>query len=553
MPSPTAPPAYDVAILGSGLGGSMLGAILARNGARVVLIDAASHPRFAVGESTIPYTLVALRSLAARFDVPEILGITTLENCTRTIAPSFGRKAHFGFLLHREGEEQNPEEVTQFGTPKILHEAHHLYRQDSDSYMFRVAVEHGCVPRQNHRITGFAFDDDGVTLTGADGSEIRTRYVVDAGGFRSPLAGELGLREEPCRFTHHSRSLWTHAVDVTETDDLWDRPKADTPPKPWYTGTVHHTFERGWFWVIGFDNTPMSRNPRCSIGLTLDPRRYPRDPDLTPAEDFAKHAAMFPDVERQYAGAVPVREWTSTGDRLQYSSSRTVGDRWCLLGHAAGFIDPLFSFGLGNTCDGVAALASRLLPALEEDDLSAERFEYVDRMQQAILDRNDQLVNAAYTSWQDHDLWTAVFRIWSWGSNAATYRLLGALTRFEAGETDAFDVLEDAPNLGLTWPDHDGFRALFDEMVDRVGAVERGEMEPRVAADALYRTLQRADFVLQPFGFSDRAKRFLSPTPATLLKSAWWAATKADPQVRGYLALTGKTAVKHALRGERVF
>lgn len=549
----TSSPTHDVAILGSGLGGSMLGAILARNGVDVVLIDAAAHPRFAVGESTIPYTLVALRALAARYDVPEILGIATLKNCTKTIGPSFGRKAHFGFLLHHEGEEQDPDEVAQFGTPKILHEAHHLYRQDSDSYMFRVAVQHGCTPKQNHRVTDIDFDDTGVTLTGADGTETRARYVVDAGGFRSPLAEKFGLREEPCRFRHHSRSLWTHAMEVTETDDLWTRSKADTPPKPWYTGTVHHTFDRGWFWVIGFDNTPLSKNPRCSIGLTLDPRKHPRDPDLTPAEDFAKHAALFPDVERQFAGAQPVREWTSTGDRLQYSSSQTVGDRWCLLGHAAGFIDPLFSFGLANTCDGINALASRLLPALEEDDLSAERFEYVDRLQQALLDRNDQLVDAAYASWQDHDLWTAVFRVWSWGSNAATYRLLGALTRFQAGDEDAFTELEDAPNMGLTWPDHDGYRALFDETIERVGAVGRGELDARAAADALYTTLGRSNFVLKPFGFADRTKRFLSPTPITLAKTAVWAARKADPQLRGYLALTGKTAVKHAMRGQRVF
>src|SRR4051794_12591196 len=189
-------PAYDVAILGTGLGGSMLGAILARSGAKVVLVDAAAHPRFAVGESTIPYTLVALRALAARYDVPEINTIATLKTCTQAIGPSFGRKSHFGFLLHRDGQRQDPSEVTQFNTPKLLHEAHHLFRQDSDAFMFRVALKHGCDARLGHRVEHVELDDGGVWLHAADES-LRARYVVDAGGFRSPLADQLGLREDP--------------------------------------------------------------------------------------------------------------------------------------------------------------------------------------------------------------------------------------------------------------------------------------------------------------------------------------------------------------------
>ena len=45
----------------------------------------------------------------------------------------------------------------------------------------------------------------------------------------------------------------------------------------------------------------------------------------------------------QFKAAKAVRNcWVRTG-RLQYSSKRIVGDRFCLLGHAVGFIDPLYS------------------------------------------------------------------------------------------------------------------------------------------------------------------------------------------------------------------
>lgn len=554
-PAPAVPRTqmFDVAILGSGIAGSMLGAILARHGARVLLVDASAHPKFAVGESTIPYTLVTLRTIAERYDVPEIKTLATFTNCNKVIGPQFGVKKHFGFLLHHEGEPQDPREVNQFDTPGLLHEASHMYRQATDAYLFNVAVRYGCVPRQNFRVADVDFDDAGATISSSEGEQFRARYVVDASGFRSPLAEKFGLRENPCRFKHHSRSLWNHMVKVPRTDALFNHGPQDTPPVPWYEGTVHHMFDRGWFWVIGFDNHPSSRNPLCSVGLTLDPRKYPKDQSLTPQEEFEKIAARFPDVERQYAGARPVREWVST-DRLQYSSSQTIGDRWCLLSHAAGFLDPLFSRGLSNTAEAINALAWRLIAAVKDDDFSMARFEYVNRLQQGLFDYNDELVNAAFISWTDYDLWTAVFRIWAWGSNAGTFYLQNALTRFlRDGRDEHFRAQEEVPHLGLYWPAHDGYKKLFDEMVAQLDAYEAGIVTARQAADSLYDLLEHADFVPKHFGFADRDRRFLHPTPNVLRKTIQWALREADPAVRDLMLSTGKEAIKYKLRGRRIF
>src|SRR5262245_54152336 len=122
---PDARTTYDIAILGSGIAGSMLGAILARNGASVLLVDADSHPKFAIGESTIPYTLVTIRTIADRYRVPEINTLATFTDCTKDIGPSFGVKKHFAFLMHHEGMAQHPAETNQFNTPSLLHEASH--------------------------------------------------------------------------------------------------------------------------------------------------------------------------------------------------------------------------------------------------------------------------------------------------------------------------------------------------------------------------------------------------------------------------------------------
>jgi len=61
---------FDVVILGAGIAGSMLGCVLARNGVAVLILDAFSHPRFAIGESTIPLSTLFVEILSRRFDVP---------------------------------------------------------------------------------------------------------------------------------------------------------------------------------------------------------------------------------------------------------------------------------------------------------------------------------------------------------------------------------------------------------------------------------------------------------------------------------------------------
>ena len=544
---------YDVAILGTGIGGSMLGAILARHGAKVLLIDAGQHPRFAVGESTIPYTLLTLRILADRYDVPEIKALATFTDASRTIGNTFGVKKNFGFLLHHENQPQDPREVSQFSTPGLLHEAAHLHRQDTDAYLFHVAIRYGCTARQNCRVTEVEFDDSGVTIDTARGEQFRARYLVDASGFRSPLAEKFGLREDPCRFKHHSRSLWTHMLDVTPTDEVFDRPRKHRPPTRWYQGTVHHMFERGWFWVIAFDNNKLSSNPLCSVGLTLDERRYPKPADISPEEDFYRHAARFPDVARQYEGAKAAREWVST-PRLQYSSSHTVGDRWCLLAHAAGFIDPLFSRGMSNTAEAINSLAWRLIRAVKDDDFSAERFEYVDRLQQRLLNHNDELVNAAFISWCDYDLWSAVFRAWASGTNAGSYRLQKAITDFTRdGRDEHFMALEDPPNLGLYWPDHDGFAKFFQSMVSLCDSVEQGTLSPRHAADGIYDQLREADFIPKHFGFAERGHRFINPTPIQFVKTVRWAMREGDPKLRDLTIGNAKEALKARLKGQKLY
>ncbi|WP_422735492.1 NAD(P)/FAD-dependent oxidoreductase [Micromonospora sp. WMMD729] len=544
---------YDVAILGAGFAGSMLGAILARNGAKVLLVDAKAHPKFAIGESTIPNMLVSLRTMSERYKVPELMTLATLTACQKIISPWHGKKDHFAFLNHQEGKPQDPKQVTMFNFPSLLHETPHMYRQDTDAYLFHAAIKYGCTARVNFTIADVDFDDSGVTVSSTRGEQFRSRYVVDASGYRSPLAEKFGLREDPCRYKHHSRAVWNHMIDLKTTDEVFNRTGADKPPVPFYEGTVHHLFPRGWSWVIAFNNHKDSKNPLCSVGLTMDPRMYPKTPGMSPEEDFWKHMQKFPGMAAQFEGARPMREWVGT-DRVQYSSKTTVGDRWVLLAHAAAFIDPLFSRGLSNTCEAVNVLAWRILRAVGDDDFSADRFEGVDTRQQALFDGNDKLVNAAYASFEHYSLWTAVFRIWAWGSNAGTFRAHEAYRRWRStGDERHLNELEEVKNPGLHWSDHEGYGELFEDMVKQCGDFEAGKITGDEAADALYDHLNRAPFVPDHWGWKDRHLRFINPTPLKIGRTMLWAATKAPPDVRRLMLGFLREAGKEQLMGRKIF
>src|ERR1051326_6996057 len=104
---------YDVAILGSGIGGSMLACILAKHGVRTLLLEGATHPRFTIGESLIPETGIPLRILAEKYGVPEIGWIGSFHALRDNVSSNCGVKRSFTFMYHREGEAHRADATTQ--------------------------------------------------------------------------------------------------------------------------------------------------------------------------------------------------------------------------------------------------------------------------------------------------------------------------------------------------------------------------------------------------------------------------------------------------------
>jgi tetracycline 7-halogenase / FADH2 O2-dependent halogenase len=503
---------FDVAILGSGLSGSLLGSILGKQGVRVVLIDGGVHPRFEVGESTIPHTSLLLSLLAEKYGMPEIAHIAYPARLAAHVCTSCGIKRSFGFAFHREGEIYDSRHGHQFGTSSK--DENHWFRQDIDSYLFHLAIHYGAVPRQRTKVVGVDIDTSVAVVRTDSGEEIRAKYVVDGTGFRSVLAAKFNLRETPTRLKHHSRTIFTHMVDIPAFQE-----GRNPLTLSWAQNTLHHCFEGGWFWVIPFNNHERSTNPLTSVGITMDPRRYPAS-GPPPEQEFQQFLDRFPSVQEQFATGRAVRPWVSTG-RLQYSSRKCVGFRYCLMSHAAGFVDPLFSRGMINTLEVISALLDPLLEAVTTDNFDEQAFAHIERLQQRVLDYNDQLVNAAFVSWADFDLWNAWLRVWGLGTILTEFRVMNALADYTAtrlekhftGETQnpVFSKFED--------PDYAGF---FARAVGLMGRFEMGTLSAGEAAEGIFKmteeyefpvvirldALLRAGWVLEDMQMTDRDVEF---------------------------------------------
>lgn len=468
---------YDVAIIGSGIGGSTLGAILARNGLKVLILEAGIHPKFAVGESMILETSETMRAIAEFFDVPEVAYFSS-ENYFSYIGTSHGVKRHFSYLHHTPGQKHDLSKTLQAVIPKEPHGHEiHLYRQDSDYYLTAIAVAYGATVLQNTPVRDINIGPDGVEVITAEGRCFQAEYVVDAGGFRSILADKFGLRDFNLRT--HARSIFTHMINVPCYNDVGASRQTYGLPFRLSEGTLHHIFEGGWLWVIPFNNHPQSTNPLCSVGLQLDPRLYRQQDDLSPEEEFFDFIQRFPSVCTQFKEARAVRNWVRTG-RLQYSSKRIVGDRFCLLGHAAGFIDPLFSKGLYTTMMSVAALSHLLLEAHQSGDYSVEHFRPLEETTLAFVRTNDRLIANSYKSFANYKLWSVYAVLWLLGAYTELVKLNS--NRAQAKDRNEYFLL--ARGLKLAGGGFAEFELLADKIdtiIETVNPAHEAEVDRAVA------------------------------------------------------------------------
>ena len=468
---------FDVAIIGSGMGGSTLGAVLARQGLSVIIFESGAHPRFAVGESMILETSEVMRALAEFYDVPE-LAYYSSENFYNYIGTSHGVKRHFSFVHHTVGQKVDARKSLQAVIPKMPygHEIH-IHRQDADYFLTSLAISYGATVLQNTLIQDISVRPDGVEITTSKGEAYHAEYVVDAGGMKSLLAHKFNWRRRDC--LTHSRTIFTHIVDVPCFNNVGPSQEKFGHPYRLSEGTLHHIFRGGWLWIIPFNNHADSTNPLCSVGLQLDPRLFPQRNDLTPEAEFYEFIKQFPDIYAQLKDARAVRDWVRI-ERLQYSARHIVADRFALLAHAAGFIDPLYSKGLYVTHASIFLMADLLLKAKQTGDYSAKAFAPLETMALNYIQMHDRLVASSFKSWHNFKLWNVYEVLWLLGAYLEYLRLITNRYRAKT-RADYLELLRPHRLAGGGFPLFFEIQEKIDARMDAVNPDDEADVDRAVA------------------------------------------------------------------------
>ncbi|MFI6291657.1 NAD(P)/FAD-dependent oxidoreductase [Nonomuraea sp. NPDC050790] len=529
---------FDVAVLGTHLAGSLLAAVLARHGVRVLLVDAPPDQEEFAGETTVPYTAEVFFTLARRFDIPELAAFGLTSALPSPVRRSSGIKRSLGFVYHRQGHEQEPSQAVQFNVPGE-HAEWHLYRPHVDRHAFTLALRYGArAVAHRSPLADVRVGEHEVDVLVRDGSVYHAAFVVDGSGAASPLLRRLDVEDAEPRLRTRSRVLATHMSGVTPFEEcvtLTDYRQAT----PWSKGTLSHLFPGGWLQVVHFDNGEDPVNPLASVVLSVDPVRY-ADLPADPEEAFRTLIGRFPTLSRSFSGAAAARPWVSSR-RWQRTAGRTVGERWFLYDRTASRNDLFLSRDVTMSAEMVHALAPVLIEATRSGDWSAPRLEPVARLQERLVDFNDRLLSAARAASGDFRLWNAYSRVWLLWSMLAALSLKSARNRCLAqGRWDEVELRRDdafwfAPPKGL--------RELLERALGELHEAGAGTRSASSAATRIFALLRRAPFVPPVYRFADPRARYYHFSTVRRLRMLLWAKTTAPVEFRTMLTKENLTNV----------
>lgn len=301
----------DVLVIGGGPAGSSVAALLAERGRRVVLVEKDKHPRFHIGESLLPHNLPLLDRLGVR----------------AAVETSAQRKHGIEFVSPFHGKTVRYEFANAWD--KRFPYAFQVRRAEFDHILLQNAAAKGAEIIEQCRVTGVEFAPGAPPLVqacGADGTkrQWRARFVVDASGRDTLLAGQMGGKERNKR--NDSAAVFGHFTGARRLEGQAE-------------GNITIVwFEHGWFWFIPLADGTTSIGAVCPAAFFKT-----RGTDLT--SFFMGLIASSPEIADRLKHATLQGGVTATGN-YAYATKRTSGPNYLLAGDACAFIDPVFSTGV---------------------------------------------------------------------------------------------------------------------------------------------------------------------------------------------------------------
>ena len=327
---------YDVIVVGGGPAGSTNATMLARQGARVLLLERERFPRDHVGESLLPASVPVLEELGV---LPAVQQAGFLPKWGATMV--WGKDRTPWSWYFKETNQQYPH-------------SYQVWRPQFDLLLLENSRAAGVEVRERRRVSDVLFDGEravGVRYEAEDGTR-RTEaagFVVDASGQGGVLAHQLGMRQWDPFF----RNLAVYAYF-----DGFRR-----LPDPDQTNIFIESYANGWLWII-----PLHTG-WASVGAVVDSSRsQERVQRVGPLEFLMEQISQAPRTAEMLrnatltAGPSVVKDWS-------YVCQRLVGDGYVLVGDAACFVDPLFSSGVHLAMMSGVLAAAYVTSAMKDEDM----------------------------------------------------------------------------------------------------------------------------------------------------------------------------------------
>lgn len=320
------PATCDVVVIGGGPAGTILGALLARRGYEVVLFDKERHPRYQVGESTIPHIwkyadLVGASERLAQEDFVEKSGGTVVWNGV------IRQMAFKDFGYTRPGMHV---ERDRFDAALLEHA-----RASGVRVFEKVAALRATLGDERSSVTYRAV---GNGMAG----EVRCRFVADASGQNAVLAKQLGTRrvDDGFRFM----SVWGYFADskyVAQGGQVHPFAAVRDVPPTTFVSSIDSIGEWGWLWHI-------PQRDATSVGLVLpqEEMKALKASDEALEAFFLRQCRELPYLGRLLEEARYLEGSFHVIRDYSYRSTTVTGPGFYLVGDAAGFVDPIFSVGV---------------------------------------------------------------------------------------------------------------------------------------------------------------------------------------------------------------
>ncbi len=398
----------EIAILGSGFGGSLLASIARRLGRTVLIIERGGHPRFAIGESSTPLANLLLENLAQKYDLPRLRPLSKWGTWQQSY-PSMacGLKRGFTFYHHQLGRRFKPEpdrlnELMVAASPHDRVADTHWYRQEFDHFLLREAQALGADYLDASDVREMIEEERGIRLRVVREEEtfsVEARFVIDASGPRGAIHRLLGFTD--ISSFPRTAGIFSHFTGVKRLESFSEFHQPATPPYPPDDAALHHVFEGGWIWVLRFNNGITSAGAAMTKAVA---ERLGGANDAALA--WTRLLELFPTVRDQFAEAKSIVPFVHAHP-LAFHTSTVVGRNWAMLPSAAGFVDPLLSTGFPLTLLGIERLG-KVIAELEDTARMGSllaKYEATTHLELAVT---EELVAALYASMGNFESFSAL-------------------------------------------------------------------------------------------------------------------------------------------------